>query len=132
MAHPDDDRYRPLFGGHALTPLFGTAVPVVAHELADPEKGSGIAMVCTFGDTTDVVWWRELDLCTRPIVGRDGRLEPVPWGEPGWESVDPARAAELYGELAGRTVAPGPDPDRRDAARRGGARRRAAARSPTR
>ena len=42
--------------------------------LADPEKGSGIAMICTFGDTTDVIWWRELDLPIRAIIGRDGRL----------------------------------------------------------
>jgi valyl-tRNA synthetase len=104
VAHPDDARYRALVGGHCITPLFGTTVPVVAHELADPEKGSGMAMVCTFGDTTDVVWWRELGLPARTIVGRDGRLEPVPWGEPGWESVDPAAAAANYGELVGRTV----------------------------
>ena len=44
----------------SLTPLFKVEVPVVAHELADPDKGSGIAMICTFGDTTDVTWWREL------------------------------------------------------------------------
>ena len=42
------------------TPLFGVEVPVVAHPLAQPDKGTGIAMVCTFGDTTDVTWWREL------------------------------------------------------------------------
>ncbi len=77
VAHPDDARYRPLFGTSVATPLFGVRVPVVAHELADPEKGSGIAMICTFGDTTDVVWWRELDLPTRTVVGRDGRLLPV-------------------------------------------------------
>ena len=62
------------------TPLFGVEVPVLAHRLADPEKGSGIAMICTFGDITDVTWWRELDLPTRAVIGRDGRLaaEPPP------------------------------------------------------
>jgi valyl-tRNA synthetase len=104
VAHPDDERYRSLFGTEVVTPLFGVRIPVMAHELADPEKGSGIAMVCTFGDTTDVVWWRELDLATRAIVGRDGRLGAVPWGEPGWESDDPLDAARYYDELAGRTV----------------------------
>jgi valyl-tRNA synthetase len=104
VAHPDDERYRPLFGTEVTTPLFGVRVPVLAHELADPEKGSGIAMICTFGDTTDVVWWRELSLPTRTIVGRDGRLLPVAWGAEGWESDDAAAAAAAYGELAGRTV----------------------------
>ena len=74
VAHPDDDRYQPLFGTEVITPLYGVSVPVVAHRLADPEKGTGIAMICTFGDTTDVVWWRELQLPTRAILGIDGRL----------------------------------------------------------
>ena len=104
VAHPDDARYRALFGTSVTTPLFKVPVPVLAHELADPEKGSGIAMVCTFGDTTDVVWWRELDLPTRTIVGRDGRLLPVVFGSDGWESDDPAAADSAYAELAGRTV----------------------------
>ena len=73
VAHPDDERYQPLFGTTVRTPLFGVEVPVVAHHLAEPEKGTGIAMICTFGDITDVTWWRELQLPTRAIVGRDGR-----------------------------------------------------------
>ncbi|MHB8671765.1 MAG: valine--tRNA ligase [Acidimicrobiales bacterium] len=105
VAHPDDDRYRGLVGREVLTPLFGVRVPVLAHPLADPEKGSGIAMICTFGDTTDVTWWRELGLPIRPVVGRDGRLLPVPWGDPGWECEDAAAAGRRYGELAGKTVA---------------------------
>jgi valyl-tRNA synthetase len=104
VAHPDDERYQPLFGGRATTPLFGAEVPIVAHELADPDKGTGIAMICTFGDTTDVTWWRELGLGLRTIVQRDGRLRPVAWGTPGWESVDPAAAQRNYDELAGRTL----------------------------
>ena len=104
VAHPDDERYRPLFGTSVTTPLFGVRVPVVAHELADPEKGSGIAMICTFGDTTDVVWWRELSLPTRTVVGRDGRLLPVEFGSDGWESDDPSAARAAYGELAGKSV----------------------------
>src|SRR6184192_3037857 len=78
VAHPDDARYQPLFDHEVLTPLFGVKVPVVAHHLADPEKGSGIAMICTFGDTTDVTWWRELQLPARPVVGWDGRLHGSP------------------------------------------------------
>ncbi|TML92940.1 MAG: valine--tRNA ligase [Actinobacteria bacterium] len=78
VAHPDDARYRDRFGTAVHTPLFGVEVPVLAHELADPEKGSGIAMICTFGDTTDVVWWRELGLPVRSIVGRDGRIVASP------------------------------------------------------
>ncbi|HVC67858.1 MAG TPA: class I tRNA ligase family protein, partial [Acidimicrobiales bacterium] len=99
VAHPDDSRYAALFGRDVVTPIFGVRVPVTPHPLADPEKGSGIAMVCTFGDTTDVVWWRELRLRTRTIVGRDGRLEPVAWGEGDWESEDVALARRRYGEL---------------------------------
>ncbi|MDF2708522.1 MAG: valS, partial [Nonomuraea muscovyensis] len=95
VAHPDDERYKPLFGTSVLTPIFGVEVPVLAHHLAEPDKGSGIAMICTFGDLTDVTWWRELALPTRPVVGRDGRLLPEPP-----EGVEPGP----YKELAGKTV----------------------------
>lgn len=104
VAHPDDPRYRPMFGKQAITPLFRVRVPIVAHELADPEKGTGVAMICTFGDTTDVTWWRELDLDLRAIVQRDGRLRPVTFGEPGWQSDDPAAAQAAYDELAGKNA----------------------------
>ncbi len=75
VAHPDDERFRPLFGSEVVTPLYGARVPVVAHHLADPEKGTGVAMICTFGDTTDVVWWRELQLPMRAVLGTDGRFK---------------------------------------------------------
>ena len=103
VAHPGDERYRALFeGGEAVTPLFGTHLPVLAHELADPEKGTGIAMVCTFGDVTDVMWWRELGLPIRSVVQPDGRLRQVRWGESGFESDDPAKAQAAYDRLAGK------------------------------
>jgi valyl-tRNA synthetase len=76
VAHPDDERYQPFFGTTVRTPLYGVEVPVHAHELAQPDKGTGIAMICTFGDTNDVTWWRELNLPMRAIIGRDGRLLP--------------------------------------------------------
>lgn len=101
VAHPDDERYQPLFGTEVITPLFGVKVPVLAHPLADPEKGSGIAMICTFGDTTDVTWWRELKLPVRAIVQPNGTLGRVTWGERGWESADAARAQQAYDQLAG-------------------------------
>ena len=99
VAHPDDERYQPLFGSTVTTPAFGVEVPVRAHELADPEKGTGIAMICTFGDTTDVTWWRELDLDVRAIINRAGRINPEP--PPGLDS-ETGRAA--YARLAGKTI----------------------------
>jgi valyl-tRNA synthetase len=105
VAHPDDARYQPLFGTQVRTPLFGVPVPVVAHALADPEKGSGIAMICTFGDLTDVTWWRELSLPVRAIIQANGTLRPVTWGAPGWESADPAGAQQAYGEIANLSAA---------------------------
>ena len=99
VAHPDDERYQPLFGTTVVSPLFGVEVPVLAHELAQPDKGSGIAMVCTFGDTTDVTWWRELDLPVRSILERNGRLRAEP---PAAITSEQGRAA--YAELAGKTT----------------------------
>jgi valyl-tRNA synthetase len=104
VAHPADARYQALFGSTAVTPLFGVEVPIHPHLLADPEKGSGIAMVCTFGDLTDVTWWRDLALATRTIVGRDGRLGHAPFGSAGFESRDPDGAAAAFAELEGLTV----------------------------
>jgi valyl-tRNA synthetase len=99
VAHPDDDRYRRLFGTPARTPLFDVEVPIVAHPLADPEKGSGIAMICTFGDLTDVTWWRELHLPARPIIDWDGRLKAEPP-----DAITDAKGRAAYGELAGLTI----------------------------
>ena len=99
VAHPDDERYQPLFGTSVRTPLFDVEVPVVAHQLADPEKGSGIAMICTFGDTTDVTWWRELQLPTRAVIGWDGRLKrDIP------EWITSPSGQQAYTELAGATA----------------------------
>jgi valyl-tRNA synthetase len=98
IAHPDDERYQPLFGTTVTSPVFGVEIPVLAHEAAEPDKGAGIAMCCTFGDLTDVMWWRELQLPVRTVIGRDGRLLRE---TPEWLSQDPASTA--YAELAGKT-----------------------------
>ena len=99
VAHPDDERYQSLFGKTVTTPLFAVEVPVVAHRLAQIDKGSGIAMICTFGDVTDVIWWRELDLPNRAIIGWDGRIiSDAP------EVITSARGKEVFAELAGKTV----------------------------
>ena len=80
-------------------------VPIFASELADPEKGTGILMVCTFGDATDVLWWREQRLALRQLVGKNGRLVPLSFGAPGFESLDPEAANRFYAGLAGKPVA---------------------------
>ena len=99
VAHPDDERYQKFFGKSVTTPLFGVEVPVLAHRLAQKDKGSGIAMICTFGDVTDVIWWRELDLPNRAILGWDGRiLNEAP------DAINSPKALQIFSELAGKTV----------------------------
>ena len=99
VAHPDDERYQPLFGTTARTPLFDVEVPIVAHPLAQQDKGSGIAMICTFGDVTDVIWWRELKLPNRSILGEDGRItSEMP------DAITSEAGKTLYSEMVGKTV----------------------------
>ncbi len=98
IAHPDDERYAELFGTTVTSPVFGVEIPVLAHPAAEPDKGAGIAMCCTFGDLTDVMWWRELNLPVRTVIGRDGRFLRE---DPEWFS---AEAATVYAELAGKTT----------------------------
>ena len=101
VAHPDDARYKALFGKKALTPLFKAPVPIMPSFHADPEKGTGIMMVCTFGDIADVQFWRDHKLPLRQVIGRDGRLIPVQFGAGLFESADHAAANAAYGQLAG-------------------------------
>ena len=96
IAHPDDERYQGLFGTTVTSPIFGVEVPVLAHAAAEKDKGAGIAMCCTFGDLTDVQWWRELDLPTRTVIGRDGRLTRE---TPEWLA-----DASFWAEVAGKTA----------------------------
>ncbi|WP_127498030.1 valine--tRNA ligase [Actinoplanes solisilvae] len=91
--HPGDERYAGLTS--VRTPYFDVEVPVYAHPMASADKGTGIAMVCTFGDLTDVTWWRDLQLETRVVLGRDGRFLPD----------RPAGVSEAaYRDFAGLTV----------------------------
>jgi len=99
IAHPDDERYQHLFGQTVTSPVFGVEVPVIAHTLADPDKGSGIVHCCTFGDLTDVQWWREFQLPNRTVIGRDGRILRE---TPEWIAGGPGEA--VYAELAGKTT----------------------------
>ena len=120
IAHPDDERYAGLFGSTVRSPLFGVEVPVVAHPAAEMDKGAGIAMCCTFGDLTDVIWWRELQLPTRSVITRQGRIQAE---VPEWIAGGPG--AELFAELAGKTVHSAREARRRRPARVRRPRRRA-------
>lgn len=74
FVHPDDSRFADIIGQEAITPLFERRIPILADTAVDPEKGSGAVMCCTFGDATDVIWWRTHQLPLIPLVTREGRL----------------------------------------------------------
>ncbi len=103
-AHPDDERYKALFGQNAISPVYRVPVPIFPTELADPEKGTGVLMVCTFGDQTDVQWWREESLPLRQVLGRDGLVVERRYGDEGWESNDPELANTNYARIIGKRV----------------------------
>ncbi len=76
-AHPEDERYKKLFHKQALTPLFSTPVPILPSTHADPKKGTGILMVCTFGDREDVRFWEKHTLPLKHIISPDGFLKDI-------------------------------------------------------
>jgi valyl-tRNA synthetase len=104
VAHPDDARYKNLFGKFAVTPLFNARVPIMKAEYADPEKGTGILMVCTFGDQNDIEFWKHSKLAIRQVIGLDGRMSEVEFGKADFGSLKPEEANRAYANLLGLTV----------------------------
>jgi valyl-tRNA synthetase len=101
VAHPDDERYQKLFGKTAIVPVFEIEVPILPADHADPEKGTGILMVCTFGDLHDVEWWKTSGLPLKQIIGRDGRMLSVNYGTTPFHSTNPEKAQGFYQQLVG-------------------------------
>ena len=101
FAHPEDPRYRQWIGQEIRVPLMDRAVPLLADEQADPEKGTGLVMCCTFGDATDVEWWRAYDLPLRTILGADGRLTDAAGAYAGRTTADARQAIVADLDAAG-------------------------------
>ncbi|MFC1845619.1 valine--tRNA ligase [Candidatus Dependentiae bacterium] len=76
LYHPDDTRYQHLKGTNATVPLFGQEVPIYEDEKVEIEKGTGLVMISTFGDTTDIEWFKKFKLPYKPSIGRDGKMLP--------------------------------------------------------
>jgi valyl-tRNA synthetase len=74
VVHPEDHRYKNLPGKKARVPLFGHQVPIITDDRVDMSFGTGIVMICTFGDKTDVEWWRDYELETRIIIKKNGTM----------------------------------------------------------
>lgn len=104
VAHPSDTRYQKYFGKYAITPLFHARVPICAAEHADPEKGTGILMVCTFGDMMDVEWWRKTNSPLKQMISRQGRILNIVHGDPPFTSLNPEAANRAVSQLAGLTI----------------------------
>ncbi len=104
VAHPEDERYKHLFGKMALTPLFNVRVPIMPAEHADKEKGSGILMVCTFGDIHDVEFWKAKGLPLRQIIEKEGTIGAIEYGSSKFPSEQPEKANEVSKQLAGLYV----------------------------
>lgn len=75
MYHPEDSNAAKYQGKFAITPLFGVRVPMIADELVEREKGTGLVMCCTFGDDTDKEWWRKHKLPMRPVLTQQGKID---------------------------------------------------------
>ena len=100
MIHPQHPRAGELSRRLAISPLYKVVLPIVVDDKVDPEKGTGIVMCCTFGDVTDIQWWRAHKLPLRIIVDRDGRLRgDLPIGTEAWPSLEPQAARAVVEAL---------------------------------
>jgi valyl-tRNA synthetase len=77
LYHPDDARYKHLKNMHALSPLFDAKVPILEDDMVQMDKGTGLVMCCTFGDSTDVVWWHKHNLPLKIILDKTGKILPI-------------------------------------------------------
>ena len=71
--HPNDKRYKNLENKNAIVPIFNQKVKIISDEKVDPEKGTGLVMCCTFGDQTDIYWYKKYKLPFIQVVGLNGK-----------------------------------------------------------
>jgi valyl-tRNA synthetase len=74
LVNPEDERYKHLVGKKAIVPIYGREVPILAHPIVKPEFGSGIEMVCSYGDYNDVMLFRELGLKEIIAIDEEGKM----------------------------------------------------------
>jgi valyl-tRNA synthetase len=97
VVHPDSaHKYK---GKKAVTPLFNAIVPIIADDKVDKEKGTGVVMCCTFGDETDIAWWKKFNLETRIIIDKFGKLRISQTDFDNWSCLSPAKAKEVFANL---------------------------------
>lgn len=79
FVNPKDEKHNHLIGKTAHIPVIDVDVPIMGDEKVDSEKGTGIVMCCTFGDQTDIEWWKRYNLPLKYIFTEDGKIdEKVP------------------------------------------------------
>ena len=101
LFHPDDTRYNKLAGKFAISPLFGVKVPLLADDMVDPEKGTGLVMCCTFGDQTDILWWRKHKLPTKIIFSKWGTIAGIEFDD---TCIDKEKAEKFAMEIVGMKI----------------------------
>ncbi|MFA5953064.1 MAG: valine--tRNA ligase [Candidatus Pacearchaeota archaeon] len=77
FVNPLDKRYKNLIGKKVIVPLFNYEVQIRADEKVDPKFGTGIVMICTFGDNTDVEWWKKYKLQLKISIDEKGRMNEL-------------------------------------------------------
>ncbi len=72
--NPEDERYKHLEGKNAVTPIFEKVVPIKADPVAQMDKGTGLMMMCSFGDVTDIRFFRDNGLKSTIAINKDGTM----------------------------------------------------------
>lgn len=96
--NPEDERYKHLEGKFAITALFDLKVPLIADSEVDIEKGTGLVMCCTFGDNTDVLWWKKYKLPSRIVLNKHAKMQDISFEG---ASINPDKAVKIYSDLIG-------------------------------
>ena len=77
VVNPTDGRYKRMIGRTAIVPIYNREVPIRGHKSVDPKFGSGVVMVCSYGDYNDVMLFREFKLKEIVVVDMDGKMTAV-------------------------------------------------------
>lgn len=104
VANPADERYKHLFGKTAITPAFFVPVPILPSDHVLKDKGTGIMMICTFGDIQDVEWWKKSGLPMKQIINKQGKIIDLEYGNGNFVTINQTEAIKNYNKIKGLHV----------------------------